>query len=174
MSPPDESSDAGPSSVRLDAIDRRILRTLSTEGRISNADLAARVGLSPSPCWKRVKALEARGFIIGYGARLSREALGFPETVIINVTLESHNEDTLARFGQVLADIPEVMEAYLVTGDYDYLIRVAVAGTRHYESFLRETLYKIPGIRHSRSSFVLRELKTETSLLDARAGGVAR
>jgi Lrp/AsnC family leucine-responsive transcriptional regulator len=158
----------------LDAIDRRILRTLFQDGRISNADLAARVGLSPSPCWKRVRALEARGFITGYGARLSREALGFPETVIINVTLESHNEDTLARFGAVLADIPEVMEAYLVTGDYDYLIRVAVAGTRHYESFLRETLYKIPGIRHSRSSFVLRELKTETSLLDASADQAAR
>jgi Lrp/AsnC family leucine-responsive transcriptional regulator len=117
-----------------------------------------------------VRALEARGFIRGYGARLGREALGFPETVLINVTLESHSEDTLTRFGEVLAGIPEVMEAYLVTGDYDYLIRVAVAGTRHYESFLRETLYKIPGIRHSRSSFVLRELKTETSLLDARTG----
>jgi len=158
----------------LDAIDRRILRVLFAEARISNADLAARVGLSASPCWKRVRALEARGFITGYGARLNREALGFPETVIINVTLESHSEDTLATFGAVLAEIPEVMEAYLVTGDYDYLIRVAVAGTRHYETFLRDTLYKIPGIRHSRSSFVLRELKTETSLLDTTGDPTAR
>jgi len=160
---------ASADTPRLDEIDRRILRALFAEGRLSNADLAARVGLSPSPCWKRVRALEARGVIRGYGARLDRAALGFPETVLVNVTLSSHSEDTLARFGEALAAVPEVMQADLVTGDYDYLIRVAVGGTRHYESFLRDALYQIPGIRHSRSSFVLRELKTETSLLDARS-----
>ncbi len=158
-----------PEPARLDDTDRRILRALAAEGRLSNADLAGRVGLSPSPCWKRVRALEARGVIQGYGARLNRAALGFPETVLVNVTLESHSEDTLARFGEALAAVPEVMQADLVTGDHDYLIRVAVAGTRHYENFLRDALYLIPGIRHSRSSFVLRELKSETSLLDARS-----
>jgi Lrp/AsnC family leucine-responsive transcriptional regulator len=79
--------------------------------------------------------------------------------VIVQVTLDSHSDETLFEFGRALADIPEVLEAYLISGDYDYLIRIAVSDTRDYERLLREKLYKIPGIRHSKSSFVLRSLK---------------
>ena len=149
---------------QLDEIDRKILRTLRTDGRISNQDLAVSVHLSATACWNRVRALEEGGFIEEYAAILSQRALGLPDTVIIEVTLERHDEDMLEKFGEALAQLPEVMEASLLTGDYDYLIKVAVAGTEGYERFLRQRLYKIPGIRHSRSTFVLRTLKRTHSV----------
>jgi len=149
---------------QLDDIDRKILRTLRTDGRISNQDLAVSVHLSPTACWNRVRALEEGGFIEGYAALLSQRALGLPDTVLIEVTLDRHDDDMLIRFGEELAKLPEVMEANLLTGDYDYLIKVAVAGTDGYERFLRQRLYKIPGIRHSRSTFVLRTLKRTHSV----------
>jgi len=149
---------------QLDDIDRKILRILRTDGRISNQKLADAIHLSPTPCWNRVRALEEAGFIEHYAAILSQRALGLPDTVIIEVTLERHDEDMLERFGAALAELPEVMEASLLTGDYDYLIKVAVAGTEGYEGFLRQRLYKIPGIRHTRSTFVLRTLKRAHSV----------
>jgi Lrp/AsnC family transcriptional regulator, leucine-responsive regulatory protein len=148
----------------LDEIDRRILRELRRDGRLSNAKLAEKVGLSTTPCWNRVRALEDAGVIEGYTALLNQQALGLPDTVIIEVTLERHDDDMLEKFGRALADLPEVMEAYLLTGEYDYLIKVAVAGTAGYEEFLRRKLYKLPGIRHSRSTFVLRCLKKSYSV----------
>jgi Lrp/AsnC family transcriptional regulator, leucine-responsive regulatory protein len=144
---------------QLDEIDRKILRTLSRDGRISNQKLADAVNLSATPCWNRVKALEEAEFITEYVAILNQRALGLPDTVIIELTLERHDDDIFKRFGEALAQLPEVMEAYLLTGEYDYLIKVAVSGTEGYERFLRQKLYKIPGIRHSRSTFVLRCLK---------------
>lgn len=149
---------------QLDEIDRKILRILRSDGRISNQKLADAIHLSPTPCWNRVRALEEAGFIEQYAAILSQRALGLPDTVIIEVTLERHDEDMLERFGAALAELPEVMEASLLTGDYDYLIKVAVAGTEGYEGFLRQRLYKIPGIRHTRSTFVLRTLKRTHSV----------
>lgn len=89
---------------------------------------------------------------------------GAPDTVMIEVTLDRHDDDTFERFGQALADMPEVLEAYLLTGEYDYLIKVAVAGTAGYEESLRRKLYKLPGLRHSRSTFMLRMLKHAHSL----------
>lgn len=146
-------------SVALDAIDRRILRELSRDGRLSNAELAGRVGLSPSPCWQRTRRLEAEGFIRGYTATLDQERLGLPETVLIEVTLDRHDDSVLENFGRQMADMPEVIEVWLVTGEYDYIVKVAVNGTRGYEEFLRKRLYRVPGIRNSRSSFALRCLK---------------
>ena len=102
---------------------------------------------------------EAAGVIEGYTVRLNAQALGLNETVLVQLTLDSHTDNTLEKFGEVLATIPEVIEAYLVSGEYDYLLRVAVKDTRDYERLLRERLYKIKGIRHSKSSFVLRTLK---------------
>ena len=148
----------------LDEIDRKILRELQMEARLTNNELAGRVGVSPSPCWTRVKRLEEAGYITGYVALLDQEKLGFPDTVLVEVTLERHDEEVLDRFGRALAELPEVLEAYLTTGEYDYLIKVAVAGTTGYERFLREKLYRIPGIRHSRSSFALRCLKRMISV----------
>ena len=97
--------------------------------------------------------------IEGYTVRLNAQALGLSDTVLVQVTLDSHSDNTLEKFGETLAAIPEVIEAYLVSGEYDYLLRVAVKDTRDYERLLRERLYKIKGIRHSKSSFVLRTLK---------------
>lgn len=145
--------------VKLDAIDRRILRELSADGRLSNADLAARVGLSASPCWQRTRRLEASGVISRYAAVLDQAKLGFPETVIIEVTLDRHDDKMLESFGRSMIEMTEVLEVFLTTGEYDYLIKVAVDGTKGYEQFLREKLYKVPGIRQSRSSFALRALK---------------
>jgi len=103
--------------------------------------------------------MESAGVIQGYTVRIDPAAIGFAETVIAQVTLESHSDETLEAFGKALADIPEVLEAFLISGDYDYHIRIAVRDTRDYERLLRERLYRIPGIRHSRSCFVLRRLK---------------
>jgi Lrp/AsnC family transcriptional regulator, leucine-responsive regulatory protein len=149
---------------QLDDMDRKILRELRRDGRLSNTKLAETVGLSTTPCWNRVRAMEDRGVIEGYTALLNQQALGLPDTVIIEVTLDRHDDDMLHKFGLALAELPEVMEAYLLTGEYDYLIKVAVAGTAGYEEFLRRKLYKLPGIRHSRSTFVLRCLKRAHSV----------
>jgi Lrp/AsnC family leucine-responsive transcriptional regulator len=150
--------------MEIDDIDRRILRELRQDGRMSNTKLAEKVGLSTTPCWNRVRALEEGGMIEGYTALLSQTALGYPDTVIIEVTLDRHDDEIFDKFGQALAELPEVMEAYLLTGEYDYLIKVAVAGTAGYEEFLRRKLYKLPGLRHSRSTFVLRCLKRTYSV----------
>ncbi|MEQ8501918.1 MAG: Lrp/AsnC family transcriptional regulator, partial [Sneathiellaceae bacterium] len=105
--------------AELDQIDRNILRVLQDNARISNRDLAERVGLSASPCWTRVRRLEREGVIAGYVAIFDQEALGRPDTVVIEVTLDRHDEDMLETFGAALAALPEVTEAHLVTGDYD-------------------------------------------------------
>lgn len=148
----------------LDDLDRAILRELQNNARISNTDLAERVGLSASPCWQRVKRLEDTGYIEGYAAVLDQKRLGMPDTVIIEVTLEKHDDEMLSRFGRALTELPEVLEAYLTTGEYDYFVKVAIDGTEGYERFLRERLYKIPGIRHTRSCFALRCLKRRLSV----------
>jgi Lrp/AsnC family leucine-responsive transcriptional regulator len=143
----------------MDTIDRKILGVLQKNARASLQDVGQAVGLSTSPCWERVRKLEQAGVIEGYTVRLNAQALGWQDTVLVQVTLDSHSDNTLEKFGDMLAAIPEVIEAYLVSGDYDYLLRVAVQDTKDYERLLRERLYKIKGIRHSKSSFVLRTLK---------------
>jgi len=143
----------------MDKFDRKILQALQTNARASLHEIGQAVGLSHSPCWNRIKKMEASGVIEGYTVRLNAAALNLSETVLVQVTLDSHSDNTLEKFGEVLAKIPEVVEAYLVSGDYDYLLRIAVNGTQEYERLLREKLYKIKGIRHSKSSFVLRTLK---------------
>ncbi len=148
----------------LDLLDRKILSALRADGRMSMNDLAQKVGLSPSPCWTRVKRLEASGAIEGYVAVLDHKAIGAPNIVFVEVTLDRHDEKVLEKFGSALARFPEVIEAHLVTGEYDYLVKVAVAGTEHYERFLRESLYRIEGIRHSRSTFALRTMKRVISI----------
>ena len=143
----------------LDKFDIAILEALQKDARLSLQELGKQVGLTASPCWTRIRRMEDAGVIEGYSVRVNPDKVGLSETVILHVTLDSHSDEALFEFGKALEDIPEVLEAYLVSGDYDYYIRVAVEGTRGYERFLRERLYKIPGIRHSKSSFVLRRLK---------------
>ncbi|MFO1318819.1 MAG: Lrp/AsnC family transcriptional regulator [Burkholderiales bacterium] len=157
----------------LDKFDLAILAILQQDSRTSLQDIGARVGLSTTACWNRIRNLETDGVIEGYTVRIRPEKVGFSESVIVQVTLESHSEDTLARFGRTLEEIPEVLEACLVSGDYDYYIRIAVRDTRDYERLLREKLYRIPGIRHSKSSFVLRTLKNSPVPLDAPAAAAS-
>lgn len=149
----------------MDAIDKKILRTLSRQGRLTNAELAEQVGLSPSPCWTRMKRLEQGGIIKGYAAVLDQAALGLPDTVFIEVMMERHDEAQLQRFEAAVKDIPEILECHLVTGEYDYVIKAAVGGTAGYERLLRDRLYRLPGVRHTRTSFALRSLKQELSPL---------
>ena len=143
----------------FDKTDMAILRLLLADSRQTLQDIGSQVGLSPTTCWSRIKKLEAQGVIKRYTIDIDADKLGYHDSVIVQLTLESHTDETLYEFGRVLATIPEVQEAYLVSGDYDYYIRIAVRDTRDYERLLREKLYEIPGIRHSKSSFVLRVLK---------------
>ena len=136
-----------------------ILRILLQDSRKTLQEIGAQVGLSPTTCWSRIKRLEAEGVIRRYTVDVDPERLGYRDSVIVQVTLESHTDEALYEFGRALAAIPEIQEAYLISGDYDYYIRIAVRDTRDYERLLREKLYKIPGIRHSKSHFVLRVLK---------------
>ena len=136
------------------------------DSRRTLSDIGAEVGLSSTACWTRIKRLEAEGVIKRYTIDMDRAKLGYQDSVIVQVTLESHSDETLYEFGRTLSAIPEVVEAYLVSGDYDYYIRIAVRDTRDYERLLREKLYRIPGIRHSKSAFVLRVLKETTEPLE--------
>jgi len=145
--------------MAIDKFDLAILMILQEDARASLQEISKRVGLSSTPCWTRIKRMEREGIIQGYTVRVDPITIGLTDTVIVQVTLESHTDETLYEFGRALAQIPEVLEAYLVSGDYDYYIRIAVRDTRDYERLLREQLYRIPGIRHSKSSFVLRTLK---------------
>jgi len=149
---------------RLDLIDRKILSALMKDGRLTNSELAAKIGLSPSSCWTRVRRLEAEGAIERYVAIISQAALGLANFVFVEITLEKHTDKVLDQFGAAVARMPEVVEADLVAGEYDYLIKVAVRDTADYERFLRERLYRIEGVRHTRSTFSLRALKWSASI----------
>ncbi|HMN82518.1 MAG TPA: Lrp/AsnC family transcriptional regulator [Burkholderiaceae bacterium] len=155
--PLDDSSEQ--LTVQVDRLDLAILQQLMTDSRRTLQEIGSTVGLSATTCWTRMKRLENEGVIRRYTIDVDQTRLGYKDTVLVQLTLASHTDQTLYDFGRALASIPEVLEAYLVSGDYDYMIRIAVKDTRDYERLLREKLYKIPGIRHSKSSFVLRVLK---------------
>lgn len=144
--------------------DRRILRALQKDGRQSNAQLAERVGLSPSQCWQRVRKLEQAGVIRGYTARLDHEAIGVPETVLLEIAMERNEGFEVEKVCETLATFPEVLEVRMTTGDFDIFAKVVVSGTRGYEAFLKDRLYRIGGVRQSRSVFSLRCYKNETSM----------
>jgi len=148
----------------LDTIDRRILDQLQRNGRISNVELAGLVGLSPSPCLRRVRDLEDVGVIDRYAAILDQGAAGFSLSVFVQVTLERQIEAALEAFERVIAERPEVMECYLMTGDADYLLRIVVPDVAAYETFLKNHLIRIQGISSIKSSFALNRVKYETAL----------
>ena len=148
----------------LDAIDRRILARLQEDGRVSNVELANDVGISSSPCWRRVRELERRGVISGYVALVDAAAVGLPVSVFVQVTLERQIEAALETFEAAVKARPEVMECYLMTGDADYLLRVVVSDLPTYEAFLKDHLTRIPGIANIKSSFALNQVKYRTSL----------
>lgn len=151
-------------SARLDATDMRILDELQRDGGLSNVELARRVHLSPSPCLLRVKALQATGVITRYVALTDAAALGLDLNVFISISLKSQDKEALANFERRIAEHPEVMECYLMTGDSDYLIRVALPNIAALERFILEQLTPIPGIEKIRSSFALKQVSYKTAL----------
>ncbi|MFP5476900.1 MAG: Lrp/AsnC family transcriptional regulator [Gammaproteobacteria bacterium] len=148
----------------LDTTDLRILDELQRDGSLSNVELARRVHLSPSPCLARVKALEAAGVIARYVALCSAPALGLGLNVFISISLRTQSKEALASFERRIAEHDEVMECYLMTGDSDYLIRVAVADMAALERFILEQLTPIPGVEKIRSSFALKQVRYKTAL----------
>ena len=148
----------------LDNVDLKILDELQRDGSLSNVALAKRIGLSPSPCLARVKALESGGVIQRYVALASAAALGLGLTVFISISLKEQSKAALAEFERRIGEHDEVMECYLMTGDSDYLIRVAVADIGALEKFILEQLTPIAGIEKIRSSFALKQVRYKTAL----------
>ena len=148
----------------LDSFSRKILAELQKSGRLSNVDLAERVGLSPSPCLARVRLLEQAGVISGYFGLINPDKLGPTISVFIQITLERQSEKVLEVFERVVTDLPEVMECHLMTGGADYLLRVVVQDTVALREFILDKLTKTPGVDTIRSSFSLKQVKFKTAL----------
>lgn len=148
----------------LDRIDRKILAALQDDARLTNADLAEKVGLSPSPCLRRVKALEVAGVIRRYATLIDPAAVNLPVSVFVSVTLERQVEERLEAFEAAVVERPEVLECYLMTGEADYLLRVVVADLAAYERFLKDHLTRIPGVASIKSSFALKQVRYNTAL----------
>ncbi len=144
---------------KLDSVDAKILRLLAQDSKIANAELAQAVGLTTSPCWQRVRRLEQEGYIRGYSAQVDQTMLGVTDIVIVEITLEHHSQEALRVFNKEILQIDAVLEAFMTSGDYDYLLKVAVSGTRGYEEFLTNSLSRIPNVRKIRSIFSLRCVK---------------
>ena len=159
----------------LDPIDLRILRELQADGALSNVELARRVSLSPSPCLARVKSLQAAGVIGRYVALVNPAAIGLGLNVFISISLKEQSKAALAAFERRIAEHDEVMECYLMTGESDYLIRVAVPDIAALERFILEQLSPIEGIEKIRSSFALKQVRYKTELpLPAGTSGRGR
>jgi Lrp/AsnC family transcriptional regulator, leucine-responsive regulatory protein len=145
--------------IALDAADRRILRALQRDGRIPVTALSEAVGLSATPCQRRVKRLEEAGVIAGYAARVSAAAVGLPLQAFVQVALESHSEEVAERFHTALAARPEVIAAYTMSGEMDYLLHVLAPDMEAFGDFATRGLLRMPGVKETRSSFVLATLK---------------
>jgi Lrp/AsnC family transcriptional regulator, leucine-responsive regulatory protein len=148
----------------LDAIDRKILAVLQLDSRITMQDLAEKVGLSISPCHRRVKLLEERGVITRYMALVDQKAVGLPVSVFISIKLIRQKEEDLDRFAKAISGWEEVLECYLMTGNRDYLLRVVAADLTSYEAFLKTKLTRLDGIASIESSFALSQVKYTIAL----------
>ncbi len=151
-------------SSELDTVDRAILRELQIDGRMTNAELSERVNLSPSACFRRVRIMEEKGVIENYTAILNQVASGHSQNVFVQVTLRSLESHDIEAFETRIAGHPQVMECYLMSGDFDYMLRVVVADTSDYERMHRDFLTKLPGIDRIKSSFALRTVVKSTAL----------
>ncbi|OAI11413.1 AsnC family transcriptional regulator [Methylomonas koyamae] len=157
--------------MELDRYDRQILEILQTDGRISNQELADRIGLSPSPCLRRVRALEEAGLIVGYRALLDAKALGLSLTALVQISMDRHTPERFASFEAAVAEIPEVMECLLITGQAaDYQLKVAVKDLDAYQELLLKRITGISGVSGVHSSFVLRRVVDKTAFAVGAAG----
>lgn len=148
----------------LDSYDRAIVAALQENGRYTVQELAARIGLSTSPTWRRLKALEQRGVIKNYVARVDAAQLGYHDTVFAHVTLSKHNLDAIDAFERAMMDRPEVLDVYSMTGDADYLMRVVARSTLDYERFLKEAVFSNAAVQQIKSHFALREIKSTVAV----------
>ncbi len=149
---------------QLDRFDRAILHELQLDGRLSNSALAAKINLSESSCLRRTRRLEDSGLLRGYVALVDQSSAGFPDNVFVRITLHSQQQDDLAAFEAEVANLPEVMECYLMSGDADYLLRVIVADARDYERIHSQSLTQLPGVARVHSSFALRTVTKRTEM----------
>ena len=151
--------------MTLDRFDRHILQVLQQDGRINNQELADRIGLSPSPCLRRVRALEESGLIAGYRAVLDAKKLGLTLMALIHIAMDRHTPDRFANFEAAVSVLPEVLECLLVTGqDADYQLKVIVRDMDHYQALLLNQITRIEGVTGVHSSFVLRQVLAKTEL----------
>lgn len=149
----------------LDRYDRKILAVLQEDGRISNQDLADRIGLSPSPCLRRVRALEEAGILAGYRALVDARALGLTLTALIHISMDRHTPERFDRFEAEVREIPEIMECLLITGqDADYQLKVVVRDMDAYQELLLKRITRIAGVTGVHSSFVLRKVVDKTAV----------
>jgi Lrp/AsnC family transcriptional regulator, leucine-responsive regulatory protein len=145
--------------LALDALDRKILENLQANGRISLAELSAKIGLSPSPCLRRIRNLERSGVIARYVAVLDQRRVGLPVSVFVSIKLEKQKQESLDRFAKAVERWPEVLECYLMTGSRDYWLRVVVPDLEAYERFVKQKLTRLEGIASIESSFALEQAK---------------
>ncbi|HEV2686612.1 MAG TPA: Lrp/AsnC ligand binding domain-containing protein [Actinomycetota bacterium] len=149
---------------RLDAIDLKILEALQRDGRLSNVALARVVGLSPTPCAERVRALEASGVIAGYSARLDAQKLDLGLLVFIEIAIDRTSQDAFDQFATAITRIPQVQECHMVAGGFDYLVKVRVPDMTAFRVFLGEVLSKVPGIRETHTYAVMERVKESTTV----------
>lgn len=150
--------------VNIDATDRRILMIIQKDGRITNAELAARVNLSASACHRRLQRLEQDGVVRGYAALLDRRKLALPSTVFVEITLSGQATETLEAFERAVRLIPDLLECHLMAGTADYLLKLVVADTDDFARIHREYLARLPGVAQMHSSFALRTVAETTAL----------
>ncbi|TPL21053.1 Lrp/AsnC family transcriptional regulator [Mesorhizobium sp. B2-4-9] len=150
--------------VRLDDIDRKIIAALQIDGRMTAQQLADQVGLSASPCARRVRMLEDRGVITGYAALIDQDLVDLPISVFASIRLERQRENELERFNTAIGRWPEVVDCYLMTGQRDYLLRIVVRDLQAYDRFLKEKLTRLDGVASIESSFALAQIKRSTRL----------
>ena len=150
--------------MQLDRYDKAILAALQADGRISNVQLAARVNLSESACLRRVRALEDAGLIDHYVALVNQAKAGVPGNVFVFIALSREVDSELAAFEEAVRDLPEVMECFLMTGEFDYLLRVVVADMADYERLHRDSLTRLPGVARVNSSVAIRTVQKKTEL----------
>ena len=150
--------------MKLDRLDRKVLNELQRDGRISNVDLAARVNLSESACLRRVRALEQAGLIERYVALLDQKQVGLSGTVFVHIVLRREEQSELAAFEAAIQNIPEVMECYLMTGEFDYLLRLVVSDMADFERLHNDELTRLPGVSRVNSSVAIRTVRKTTEL----------
>ena len=160
--------------IKLDRIDRDILHYLQADGRMTNVELARRVGISPPPCLRRVRALEDAGLIRGYHADLAPEPLGYPVTVFAQVGLSSQAEPDLQAFEQLVAGWPEVRESHMLAGEIDFLLKIVAADWDSYQRFLSAKLTSAPNVSHVKSALTLRLSKSVPGVPVPKAGESTR